>query len=167
MTTILVTGASGFIGRHLTRVLTERGYTVRSAVRRILEHAGEIVVGNIGPETDWRPALAGCDMAVHLAGFAHFPRSLGADALSAMRETNVGGARSLGEQAAAIGLRRLVYVSSVKVNGDVTCTAPFSRGDAPAPTDHYGSSKAEAELVLAEIAAKSGLELVIIRPALV
>lgn len=125
-------------------------------------------VGDIGPATDWTTVLNGVDCVVHLAARAHVMDDSAPEPLAAYREVNVAGTRRLAEQAAAAGVRRLVMVSSIKVNGERTAPgAPFLFSDPPAPEDAYGLSKWEAEQALWLVAAETGLEVVVVRPPLV
>lgn len=158
---VAVTGANGFVGRGVVRALTTR--------RRYAVHAiTRAQVGDIGPGTNWTGALAGVDTLVHLAARVHVIDERAADALSAYRRVNTDGTRRLAEQAAAAGVRRLVFLSTLKVHGEVgTPGAPFRVTDAPAPVSHYAVSKWEAERALREVAADTGMEVVIIRPPLV
>lgn len=156
---ILVTGAGGFIGSALMEVLRRRGDEVIGAGRRN--------VGEIGPDTDWSPVLAGAETVIHLANRAHVMKETGGDPESLFRRVNVEGSVRLAEQAAAAGVKRLVFVSSIKVNGEETRGRPFTDADIPAPEDAYGRSKWEAEQRLAALAARAGLELVAVRPPLV
>jgi nucleoside-diphosphate-sugar epimerase len=128
---------------------------------------GAVVVGDIGPATDWGPALAGVRSVVHLAARTHVLSETSADPLGEYRRINVGGSESLARQAAAVGVRRFVFLSSVKVNGESTGARPFTESDAPRPEDGYGISKWEAEQALARVAAATGLEIVVLRPPLV
>lgn len=163
---IAVTGATGFVGRALCRHLAEARQPFRALGRRAA--AGVVAVGDIGPDTDWRAPLAGADTVIHLAARVHQMRDGGRDTLPLYRETNVEGTRTLARQAASAGVRRLVYASSVKVNGERTRPGrPFRPDDAPAPDDPYGRSKLEAEQALAAVAAETGLEVVVVRPPLV
>ncbi len=166
--TTLVTGAGGFVGGHLVRAMTARGMAVRSALRAPIA-AGErtVVVGDIGPATDWSRALEGVDTVAHLAARVHVMRDAVADPLEAFRLVNVEGTRRLASQAALAGVRRLVFLSSVKVNGEGTSAHAFTERDPPHPEDPYGISKREAEDALREISAATGLEVVIVRPPLV
>lgn len=165
---VLVTGAAGFIGRPLCEQLAAHGYAVTPVVRTDAV-AGQLAVGDIGPDTDWQPALgSGPEVVVHLAGRVHMMRETQADSLQAYRTHNVGGTLNLARQAAAAGVRRFVYLSSIKVNGEVTAPErPFRADDAAAPGDPYAVSKTEAEAGLQELARRTGLEVVIIRPPLV
>lgn len=163
---ILVTGSNGFVGRAVCERLRADGVSVRGAVRG---SAGpqEASVGNLGADTDWRAALEGCDTVVHCAARVHVMADTDQDPLRAYREVNVAGTLNLARQAQAQGVRRLVFVSSIKVNGEFTCDRPFRAGDRPAPCDPYGQSKLEAEQALLALSRETGLEIVIVRPPLV
>ena len=170
---ILVTGASGFVGAALSGGLHVRGFAVRGAVRSLQpSFSGSgiepVVVGNLDAATDWSSALTGVDCVIHCAARAHVMHETEADALAAYRSVNVDGSRRLAEQAAAAGVRRLVYLSSIKVNGEQTALGdPFLFSDAPAQEDPYGVSKWEAEQALWAVAANTSLEVVVVRPPLV
>lgn len=169
---ILVTGASGFVGGPVCRRLLADGHHVVAAVRRDDAFLPLDVearrVDALGPDTDWRAALKGCDAVIHLAARAHVMRDRAADPLALFRAVNRDGAVRLAEQAVAAGVGRFVFVSSIKVNGEVTpADRPFQADDKPAPVDAYGLSKAEAEAALAGIAARTGLSLAVVRPPLV
>jgi len=142
---------------------------VRRALRRPAssKKEGDTIVGDIGPDTDWRAALSDVDCVVHLAARTHVLQETAVDALAAYRHINVDGTRRLAEQAAAAGVRRFVFLSSIKVNGEANVEHAFTETDAPAPEDAYGISKREAEDVLREISARTGMEVVILRPPLV
>ena len=163
----MVTGATGFVGSTLLSAL--QGQRVRRALRQPAADArpDDCVVGNIGPDTDWSKALANVDCVVHLAARTHVLDDRNRDPLAAYRRINVEATRRLAQQAAAAGVRRFVFLSSIKVNGEATPEHPFTEADAPAPQDAYGISKREAEDVLRDIAARSAMELVILRPPLV
>ena len=168
---VLVTGANGLIGRALVAGLLRRRTTVTAAVRREAAFPPGVSVvrfGDLGPETDWREALAGCDVVVHLAARVHVMRDDVADPLTAYRGVNVAGTLALARQAAAAGAKRFIFVSSVKVNGEGTQPGrPFRETDVPAPVDPYGVSKLEAEQALLALAASTGIEVVVIRSPLV
>ena len=171
---MLVTGANGFVGAALVQRLladelaTEIVTTVRSSVSDVPMGVERIVVDGIDESNDWRDPLAGCEVVIHLAARVHVMREASADALTEFRRVNVQGALNLARQAAAAGVRRFVFVSSIKVNGEATQPGqPFKADDAPAPLDAYGISKMEAEQGLREIALQTGMEVVIIRPPLV
>lgn len=171
---IMLTGATGFVGRSVCESLAGAGRQVRAVVRKPgrLKEIGagclETVVGEIGPETNWDDALAGVDSVVHLAARVHVMADKAVDPLAEFRRVNTAGTLHLARQAARAGVRRLVYLSSVKVNGEATAPGrKFTAADSPAPLDPYGISKMEAEQGLAAVATETGLEVVIIRPPLV
>jgi nucleoside-diphosphate-sugar epimerase/GT2 family glycosyltransferase len=171
--TILVTGANGFIGNAVCTDLVARAYHVRGVVRRPqrMVSPGQcecLSMEAIDAKTDWSDALKGVDSVVHLAARVHLMRETAADPLAEFRRTNVALTLNLARQAAAAGVRRFVFISSIKVNGEVTPVGqPFTAEDVPNPTDPYGISKHEAEQGLLALAAETGLEVVIIRPVLV
>ena len=169
---ILVTGAAGFVGRALCAELMRREYSVCGTVRG--EPAGEAMgyplvrVADIGPETDWTAALQGIGVVIHLAARVHVMRDDALDPPSAFRRTNTVGTEHLARCAAAAGVKRLVYVSSIKVNGEETGGGHgYTEFDTPSPQDPYGISKWEAEQALHRVAEETGLEVVIVRPPLV
>lgn len=162
----LVTGATGMVGRVLCELLIARGYGIIPAVRQPAGLSNEVVTGDIGPTTDWHMALSGCDAVVHLAARVHVMEDTTQNPLALYRETNTEATLNLACQAARAGVRRFVFISTIKVNGEGH-DAPFRETDAPAPTDAYAISKWEAEQGLRQIAAETGLEVVILRPPLV
>ncbi len=167
---VLVTGANGFIGRALSRELLRRGRRVRAAVRREAElpdGCASRVVGDIGPDTDWREALEGIDAVAHLAARVHVERESAADPLAAFRRTNVAGTLQLARSAAAAGIERFIFLSSVKVLGEGAPDKTFTDSSPPDPRDPYSVSKREAETDLLELAGRTSLGVVIIRPPLV
>lgn len=172
MSVVLVTGANGFVGGHLCTFLESRGYTVRRAVRTLNragpEHAGDsVAVGDIGSTTNWQDALSGVDALVHLAARVHVLDDRSTDPLAAFREVNTYGTRQLARQAVDAGVRRFVYVSSIKAATGSTGQEPQRESDPAQPDDAYGQSKLEAERELFQISAASPLEPVVIRPPLV
>jgi nucleoside-diphosphate-sugar epimerase len=165
-TRILVTGANGFVGSRLVTELLQRGFVVVAAVRQCAKDS-QIAVGNIDSNTDWRVALKGVSTVIHTAARVHVMNEVAADPMAEFREVNVGATLNLARQAASSGVRRFIFVSSVKVNGESTTDVPFSAFDVPAPQDFYGQSKLEAETALRALAIETGLEVVIVRPPLV
>jgi nucleoside-diphosphate-sugar epimerase len=170
MRTVLVTGANGFIGKPLSDRLS-REFRVHASVRRpfAFPFCCEVFFGgDVGPSSNWREELAGVDAVVHLAATVHTMSGDAAAAEQAYRLVNVDGTLNLARRSAMAGVRRFIFLSSVKVNGESTRIGhPFRPEDTPSPCDVYGTSKAEAEQGLREIAKQTGMEVVIIRPPLV
>lgn len=167
MGVFLVTGASGFVGRALCARLQAQGVPWRPVVRRPDPAFTHGLMMQIEPDANWRPFLADVDCIIHLAARVHVQNDTLTDPLLAYRQQNVAATLKLARQAAQAGVKRFVYLSSVKVHGEASGTRPFMAEDAPAPQDPYGVSKWEAEQALTALAAETGLELVIIRPPLV
>lgn len=172
MTRVLVTGATGFVGRALCPVLAEAGFRVTAAARdaaaRVPSADRIVAVPDIGPDTDWTEALKDANAVVHLAARVHRMSEGKSEALAENRRINTEGTRRLAEAAAEAGAKRFVFLSSVKVNGESTDgRAPFAETDVPAPQDSYAISKWEAEQALARIAATGALQPTILRPPLV
>lgn len=166
---VLVTGASGFVGRALCGALLQPGHSTHSLVRAVRTPRGlpgECVVGDMGGTADWRHALQDVQVVVHLAARVHVMHDKTKNPLAAFRLVNTAGTLNLARQVAAAGVRRFVFVSSIKVNGEERATA-YTEVDTPAPEDAYALSKWEAEQGLRQIAAATGLEVVILRPPLV
>ena len=154
--TILVTGAGGFVGRALCRELRERDFDVRAAVRDA-GRAGDlgcdvVCVPDLAARDAWAAALKGVAAIVHLAARVHVMKDTAEDPLAAFRAVNVAGSATLAHAAADAGVKRVVYVSSIKVNGEATDGAKFSERTSRARSDPYGISKWEAEQVLREMA---------------
>ena len=169
---VLVTGSGGFVGKHLVPALKQAGHQVIEAVRA--EHEGSntpdtkiIPIGHIGPNTNWRDALTSIDAVVHLAGRAHVMDETEADPEAAYKNINVDGTRRLAEQAVKSGVKRLIFLSSIKVNGEATDYKPFRPADMPDPQDAYGRSKAAAELALWMTSGDSQLAVTVIRSPLI
>jgi UDP-glucose 4-epimerase len=163
--TVLVTGASGFVGRHLTPALAREGWAVRSIVRRPAA-SNDVVVESIGPRTDWQPALAGVDAVVHLAARVHHKYE--EHAVKLYRDVNIEGTLHLARCAARAGVRQFIFVSTVLVHGrSSNGRAPFNEGDILTPRGLYGMSKAAAEAGLEALADESDMQITVIRPPLV
>ena len=167
---ILITGVNGFIGRNLCAFLKEKGYFVRGAVRNSVRDVfgvdEDIQMGDINESTDWQQALVGVDTVIHLAGRVHIMNDSAADPVEIFRKVNVFGTERLARMAAKAGVKRFIFISSVKVNGEGFQGA-YTEKDISAPQDAYGVSKMEAEQVLACVASETGLETVILRLPLV
>lgn len=164
---VLVTGATGFVGRTLCQILGRSGFRVRAAVRRVgAPGAGiePVVVGDIGSATDWAEALHGVDAVVHAAARAHIMNPKPSD-FDLYYETNARGTARLAEAAARAGVRRFIYVSSIKVNGEERAVGAYDANDAPDPQDPYGKSKWQGEQAL--LATAGAMEAAIVRPPLV
>ncbi len=164
---ILVTGASGFVGKSLTVQLLRQRHSVRVAVRSSIGGAkAAVVVGDIDGDTDWAEALRDIDVVIHLVARVHVMTERSVNPLAEFRKVNVEGTQRLAESAARLGVKRFVYVSSVKVNGEQT-TLPYTELNEPNSQDAYGTSKWEAEQVLQKISTETKMEVVIARPPLV
>jgi nucleoside-diphosphate-sugar epimerase len=169
--TTLVTGANGFVGYALCARLRRDGVYVRGAVRSLSSQPDDfetVAIGSLSSVTDWTEALKDVGLVVHLAARVHVMNDKSPDPLAEFRRVNVEGTAALARQASAAGVRRFVFLSSVKVNGEFTEQGqPYTADDVPAPEDPCGISKHEAEQLLRQIAAETGMEVVIIRPPLV
>lgn len=163
---ILVTGADGFVGSSLCRRLQADGMQCVRSVRRRTEEA-QFESGDIAATTNWMPALAGCNSVIHLAARVHVMNDVIADPLKVFMEVNCEATANLAKQAAASGVKRFVFVSSIKVNGESTEERPFRADDEPAPQDPYSVSKWAAECALREIERETRMEVVVVRPPLV
>ncbi|WP_462402004.1 UDP-glucose 4-epimerase family protein [Pseudomonas sp. Marseille-QA0332] len=173
MGAVLVTGGNGFVGRALVaHLLGKQARPVVAAVRRadaeVPTGARKVVVAGLDSRTDWAGALAGVEQVVHAAARVHVMAEAASDPLAEFRRVNVEGTLALAEQAARAGVRRFVFISSIKVNGEQTRPGcPFDAEQPARPVDPYGISKHEAEQGLRRLAQASGMQLVIIRPVLV
>jgi len=171
---VAVSGASGFVGQALAQKLASSGhevlaYTQRSEVLTKTASIIPVAAPDLCLHADWQLSFEqGIDVLVHCAARVHIISDISADPLTEFRRINVDGTAGLARQAAAAGVHRFVFVSSIKVNGEFTkAECPFRADDPPAPEDPYGVSKHEAEQILRHIAADTGMEVVIIRPPLV
>ncbi|WP_090261157.1 UDP-glucose 4-epimerase family protein [Pseudomonas panipatensis] len=169
---VLLTGATGFVGRGLLESLSAAPeIRVRAVVRSVPAGFPPVDVCRIdglSASQDWTEALQGIDVIVHAAARVHVMHEMANDPLSAFRAINVDATLNLARQAAAAGVKRFIFLSSIKVNGEFTPMGrPFTEDAVPAPVDPYGQSKLEAERALHQLAGESGLEVVIIRPPLV
>lgn len=164
--TTLVTGGTGFIGRHLSRSLDNRGWNVRRAVRNQSAIPTDVHVGSLGPDTNWDLALAGIDTVIHMAARAQ-NRSKGPDA-EVYKSLNTEATLRLAECCAQAGVRHFIFLSSIFVNGNTTDgRAPFRESDPPAPKSIYAISKAAAERGLAHLSQSTEMKITVIRPPLV
>jgi len=166
----LITGAAGFVGGPLVERLHkeriwELAVTTRSAAASFPADVRHFPI-EITSETDWTAALDGVDVIVHLAARVHIMDDRAADPLTEFRQINTAATLNLAEQAARAGVKRLVFISSIKVNGEEN-DRPFRHDDTPMPVDPYGISKLECEIGLHEISARTGIEIIVIRPPLV
>jgi len=172
MPNVLITGANGFIGKALCKKLENKGWQVKGSVRTTQPidspEAGPnfIDIGPIGPDTDWDSALNGADTVVHLAAQLRLDAYGAADPTTAACRVNVAGTESLARAAVNKNIRRFIYISTAKVNGEGR-PAPYTEKDKSTPMDPYSISKYDGENILHEIAADTGLEVVILRPPLV
>ena len=168
---LLITGASGFVGKALSEKALQQGLAVKAALRireDLPKYIETFVVGEINEATDWGCVLCNVNVVVHLAARVHVMHDTAASPLTAFRGTNVDGTLNLARQAAVAGATRFVFISSVKVNGESTALGQaFTPTDLPMPKDAYGQSKHEAEQGLRQLAGDTGMEVVIIRPPLV
>ena len=163
---VLVTGASGFIGRHLTPTLEGAGWVVRQVLRTAPTRAGDVLIPSIGSTTNWRGAFAGVDAVVHLAARVH--QTEPNQSTDLYQDTNVEGTLNLARSAREAGVRRFVFISTVLVNGRSSDGhRPFNESDEPRPRNIYARSKAAAEIGLAELARDDGMHIAIIRPPMV
>jgi nucleoside-diphosphate-sugar epimerase len=173
---ILITGASGFIGQALCRELLHNNKTsiifVTSRSPRLENNfpypIEPVAITSLSDLNQRQDILARVDCIIHLAARVHQMKDTAADPLAAFRAINTEATLNLARQAAQHGVKRFIYLSSIKVNGEKTTPGcPFTADDTPAPQDPYGISKAEAEIQIRELSAETGLEVVIIRPPLV
>ena len=168
---ILVTGATGFIGTQLSETLANSGHQVRDTARSVAPNCStthELITCDLESADNLDHLTTGCDAIVHLAGRAHVMSDNPATSESLYVSANVDVTRKLAQSAARTGVKRMILLSSVKVNGEsTTINTPFTAQDIPNPQDPYGRSKTQAEQALWDVTSSSGLEGVVIRPPLV
>lgn len=170
--TTLVTGSTGFVGRALLQHLQQHNMDVTALVRSLGARwpgsVRSVCVDAAWHAADFGPALIGVDAIVHLGARVHVMRDTDPDPDAAYRQVNVEASLNLARQAAAAGVRRFVYISSIKVNGEMTHAGQaFRESDLPAPADAYGRSKHAAEMALRLLGMQTGMEIVVIRPPLI
>ena len=167
-----VTGASGFVGRTLIHTLSLRSHEIVAAMRAAPSDrdtpSNSVAIGDINATTNWSAALHGADAVVHLAARVHVMRDTAIDPLAEFRRVNTDGTLNLARQAAAAGVKRFIFLSSIGVNGNSTSQGKiFTENSASLPHDPYSVSKHDAEVGLRAISKSTGMEIVIIRPTLV
>ena len=171
MKRVVVTGAQGFLGRAVVAAASSSGYVVRAVSRDAREAPSSAVdwlaLGDFSQNTDWTSAVADADCVIHCAARAHVLREEAEDPLAVFRAINRDAAFSLAQAATRAGVGRFVFVSSIGVNGSETWGQPFRAEDVPAPRSPYAVSKHEAEGAIFALGAKTGLEVVVVRPPLV
>lgn len=169
--TVLLTGASGFVGSAVLSIAKDYGIKVRPVYRSknlANLHSDSVFISSLDDSTGLTEAMIGVDVVIHAAARAHVMRDEVIDPLNEYRRVNVDGTLSLARHAAIAGVRRFVFISSIKVNGEATLPDfPFTADDPPAPVDAYGISKAEAEAQLKLLSLETGMEVTIIRPPLI
>lgn len=167
---ILVTGANGFLGRAVSAELLAQGFDVLCAVRSpyVLDGARIIRISGVEKQMDWSGYLGGVDCIIHTAARAHVMYETTPNAYEEYHKINVVGTLGLAQQASNYGVKRFIFLSTIKVNGEQTASGkPFKEDDVPNPQDDYAKSKLEAEEGLFLIAKKTGMEVIVLRPVLV
>jgi nucleoside-diphosphate-sugar epimerase len=173
MSKILITGANGFVGKSLLQnLILKKKYFIhlssRTAQEKTIDQVSYFNVGDIDSKTNWKNALYQVDCVIHCAAKVHVMGTKQKDLLNIYRRVNIEGTKNLAEQAASLGIKRFIFLSSIKVNGERTKGyLSFRYSDNPQPEDAYGISKFETELALKQISKKTGLEIVVIRAPLV
>jgi nucleoside-diphosphate-sugar epimerase len=168
---VLVTGVNGFVGSSLCTELYRQEHSVVGVARSagtVNNDFERVVVSAIESATDWSSLLCNVDAVIHLAARVHVISDSVEDSLMEFRKVNVDGTINLAIQAAEFGVKRFVFISSIKVNGEFTSQGkPFNEKDVENPEGAYAISKFEAEIALIELSKKTGMEVVIVRPPLV
>ena len=166
---ILITGSNGFLGQYLCQHLAEQSYSILAQTRKPQKFTHSAVTNinfDLNDDLD-NIDLSHVDVIIHCAGRAHIMNEIAESPLKAYRHTNVQGTLNLAKKAAESGVKRFIYLSSIKVNGEETTINPFTPNDEFKTNDPYGLSKYEAEQALLELSKNTGLEIVIIRPVLI
>lgn len=169
---VFLTGASGFVGSALLRRLQADEQELIAAVRKgskgLPASVRTVQFDAFDQDNHWDGVLSECEVVIHSAARVHVMNETDSDPLTAFRKVNVEGTLALARQAIAAGVKRFVFISSIKVNGEGTQPGqPYTAEDPPLPQDPYGVSKMEAEQQLRQLGQQSGMEVVIIRPVLV
>jgi len=171
---ILITGANGFVGKALTKALLNAGYFVRGAVRALPQHPfiehenfELIAAGEINSQTNWSEALKSIDIVIHTAARVHMMNETALDPFTEYREVNTAGTLKLVEDSIEAGIKKIIFISSIKVNGEETIDKPFTESDFCSPDDPYGLSKWEAEQGIIQKAFGRNISYTIIRLPLV
>ncbi|EGQ8189891.1 UDP-glucose 4-epimerase family protein [Vibrio cholerae] len=165
---ILLTGATGFVGQHIFKAIDKKFATVVLGRKRSNDYLGEFIEYDLKNTPDEGLNLQGIDVVIHSAARAHIMHDASLDPQAEYLLVNTEATLTLARSAAESGVKRFIFISSIKVNGESTSgRMPFTSSDQPCTSDHYGQSKLEAENRLKDLAAKTGLEVVIIRPTLV
>lgn len=164
---VAVIGAGGFVGQPVTRRLMAQGVEVRPIVRTPKDLPGEHVIADVD-DADWDALLEGMDAVIHLIARVHIVTDRAENPLADNRRINTAGTLKIAEAAARAGVKRFVFVSTIKVNGENNEPGrPFTADEEPVPLDAYGISKREAELGLFALAERTGMEVTVVRPPLV
>ena len=167
---ILVTGANGFVGKHLTKKLIENNYEVIASSRKKLNISGlkdQFLINTLDENVDWTKALDGCSTIIHLAARAHITNEKTKNSINKYKKINTCASINLAKQAAKAGIKKFIFISTIGVNGSKTNGLPFLYNDEPKPHSPYSVSKYEAEKGLKEICNKSDMMAMIIRPPLI
>jgi len=168
MMQILVTGASGFIGQSLILILKNQNIQVLQVTRQHTDSImNSLIVPDFAAKEAWQEALSGCNVVIHLAARVHVMQDKAINPLDAFLAVNLHGTVNLAKAAAKAGVKRFIFVSSIKVNGEFTEERPFTENDLPNPQDPYAVSKYEAEKGLRQIEKETGMQVVILRPPLI